>query len=1005
MVAVSRADRGRVPFALIGVLLLVSSATIVATTRPQAPPPEPDVSKALDRTTAETRTALAEAAREASEDAAHAPVVDRANTSAGRVLNESSAFRDSLRIRIYLAARDRLERIDRHRDGVRVRVSLPPASNATALREAKRRVHVERADANGTTLRVRFENVTVSASRDGRTLTERRLSPTLVVGTPVLAMHDRVSAYQKRLDAGVTEPGLDQRLTAQLYGIAWARGYGQYAGLPIDNVVTNRHVAVATNAGLLDVQRAIIGHSDPAGRRTLAVASAKTAGSDLLTASGRDAPTLKRALDEQTKPAPNEIRGVEPPNGTRPEDRTTVGVNRTADDAFFDLVDEAELNETLAATYGADVRLVSDVDRVGGRRPSVPGRPLGNWTLVDKHERVDTDTSEAAVPPPRTPTGWHRLERYGREVAVERTRVREWRRGNVTRTTTTRATERFRVSVAVVGRHSPGGRAPERGVSTAHERGAGPLSGPNLADVRDEVVDRLVAARGGPDAVVARAATGTLGTEPVRVQAARPAGLFRWTYRDLMTLRERVRDVAVTVERGKVGTFGVNPPSMLADRLRERRTDLVDAPATYGSAADRARVAARVAYFDRVVTLLDERAAARQDRGANLDNVLEERGVGSLSTLRKDLRASAGPSPDRRPALAGPAGPVRLRVDGAPSYLTQAEIDRDRVPALAGDGHPLVARNVNVFTVPYGDVTDTVFDGLFGSGGRVRLGTAARTLRAANATLDRRSVAEVRERRNAVRREVSDANAHVRGEMRATLAKRDVGETPGERGAIVDAGLDRWESTHAHSLAMTNGSASDAVAAAAAERVPLSATKRDRLRLALERRTRAALDDENAMPNLETVNRSRTATRDVASEVTKAIAENASKRGVEYAMNRSFDGVPSGLPLAPPVAPWYATTNVWHVTVRGEYARFGVRADRGRPTSPGAGLTYARDGSAVTLDVDDDGERERLGRATRVDFDVSTTVVVVVPPGKSGVGDRNGDADERSDGWPEPGPT
>jgi len=39
-----------------------------------------------------------------------------------------------------------------------------------------------------------------------------------------------------------------------------------------------------------------------------------------------------------------------------------------------------------------------------------------------------------------------------------------------------------------------------------------------MADVRDEAVDRLVTSRGGADAVVARAATGTLDTEPVRVE-------------------------------------------------------------------------------------------------------------------------------------------------------------------------------------------------------------------------------------------------------------------------------------------------------------------------------------------------------------------------------------------------------------------------------------------------------------------------------------------------------
>jgi len=1001
---VSQGDRGRVPFALVGVLLLVSSATIAATSQPRASPTEPAVSKALDGATADTQTALRDAVREASEDAARAPVVERANTTAGRALNESAPFRDSLRIRVFLAARERLQDVKRRRGDVRVQASLPAVENATDLQATKRRVHVERADENGTTVRVRVENVTLTATRNGRVLTEEHVSPTLVVGTPVLGMHDRVSAYQRQLDAGVTKPGLDQRLTAQLYALTWARGYAQYGGGPIDNVVSNRYVALATNAGLLDVQRETIGASDAAGRRTLAVETGKLAGSELLGASGADARPVQDTLDSPTRPPPNDIQGLEPPEGTRRDDEMPVGVNETADDVFLDVVDDGDVNDSLATVYSADARLVTDVDHVGGDRPAAPESPGENWTLVGEDLAVTTDVEVADVTPPVTPVGWHRLERYGRAVDVDRTRVRTWRRGNVTRTTATDATETRRVAVAVVGRHTTSERAPDNGVPTVHERGEGPLDGPNMADVRDEAVDRLVTSRGGADAVVARAATGTLDTEPVRVEGDQPGGLYRWVYRDLMDIREQVRGVEVRVERGAVGSFEVNPPAMLADRIRDQRADLVDAPATYDGVATKARVAARVAYLDRVLERLDEQAVERGERGSRLDESLAERGSGSLSELQAGMNVPRASSPDRRPAFDGPAGPVRMRVDSAPSYLTRAEIDRERVPALDGSGHPLVARNFNVITAPYGDVSDTVVDELIGSGGTVRLATAARTLRAANATLERRDVSAVRERRDELRSEVWDGNRYVRQGMRLTLAEQGVGDGDAERREIVAQGLARWDTTAARALALSNGSASPAVAAAAADRESLNETREDRLRLELARRTETALEQAKAKPESEAVDRSRNVTRDVANELTREIAKNATERGVERVANESFDKIPSGLPLAPPITAWYATTNVWHVTVRGEYARFGIRADRGRPSEPGSDLTYARDGSTVRLDVDDDGEPERLGRATRVEFDVSTTIVVVVPPGKSGVGDRDGNADERSDGWPQPGP-
>lgn len=110
--------------------------------------------------------------------------------------------------------------------------------------------------------------------------------------------------------------------------------------------------------------------------------------------------------------------------------------------------------------------------------------------------------------------------------------------------------------------------------------------------------------------------------------------------------------------------------------------------------------------------------------------------------------------------------------------------------------------------------------------------------------------------------------------------------------------------------------------------------------------------------------------------------------------------MPAGVPVTPVPRYWYATVNVWHVTVRGRYDRVEIHAGTGRP--PAGTLTYIRNGHAVELDVDGDGTLERLGRAVRVSFDISTTVVVGVPPGPRGVGDTDGNANERSSGWPGP---
>jgi len=40
---------------------------------------------------------------------------------------------------------------------------------------------------------------------------------------------------------------LGRQITASLYAMTWARGYGQYAGAPVENVLANRHVELSTN--------------------------------------------------------------------------------------------------------------------------------------------------------------------------------------------------------------------------------------------------------------------------------------------------------------------------------------------------------------------------------------------------------------------------------------------------------------------------------------------------------------------------------------------------------------------------------------------------------------------------------------------------------------------------------------------------------------------------------------------------------------------------------------
>ncbi|MFC7249666.1 hypothetical protein ACFQJ5_07435 [Halomicroarcula sp. GCM10025324] len=1001
-----RADtRGRVPFALLGVLLLVSSLSLAPTLVPTTAPTETAVERVLDRTTAETQTAIRDGAATAAHRAATDPVITPANTTVGRSLNESAPFRDALRLRVYLQVRKRLTEVSETSEGVTATASLPAVTDANDVDRAIDRVRVERGGPNRTAMRATVENVTLTVRRGNRTVTTRTLSPTVVVTAPALLLHDRVTAYEQRLNNGLGKPGLSQRLTARLYPIAWARGYAQFGGAPIENVVANRHVALAANGAALGVQRSTFGRSDPDGRRALTEATAVTGVEDVVRGSDGGA-FAGRVLDQADyRPAAADISTVEQRSDyPRPGDAIRIGVNETATRAFREVAAPTQLNRTLRAAYSVEVRLTTTSERLRGGPPGQPQSPGPDWTLVDGDTTRQTTVAGGASADAPARDGWHTLDTYGRIVVREYTRTALWKNDNETRTTVATSTERWRVSVAVLGRHEGGSSAPTRGIRTAHERGAGPLSGPNLADIEPRAERHLIRKAGGRNAVAQRALRGEVDTEPVTVRGARPAGLRRWVYRDVAALRERLQSISVAVERESVGAFERNPARKLRTRVADRRQELAAVPATYGSTAEKARVAARIAYLDAVERRLDERVRRRTGARDRFADVLQGRTEGSLTDLRRGLTAREARKPPSRPAPTGPAGPVRFHVDASPQYLTRAALGEANYPAMNGSEHPLAVRNVNVFTVPYGDAAATVTDGLSPSDGHVRLATAAATLSSANRTASVAANGTVTNRRDRLRRAVAKSNDEVARAMAATVSETTGVDTKRSR-AIVAASMRDWNSTASRALALSNGSASTRVAAVAATRLDLSKVERDWLEVRLRAMVADRLEEPGARPRASLVNRTAAAVRSVAhEEATRALGDAGRKRVEQLVARRTGTSrLPAGIPLAPPLSPWYATANVWWVTVEGEYARFEVSARHGSPTVADASTSYVRDGEPVHLDVDSDGAAERLGTSDRVTFRAETGVVVVVPPRPRGVGDKDGEAVETSAGWPDAG--
>jgi hypothetical protein len=1031
--------RARVPFALVGVLLLLGSTTYAVTLSTQRTPtaPDEDVQTAMERAEAAAGAAVRDATDAAARDAARNPVLDPAATPAGRVLNDSTAFRDALRIRVYHAVSDHFEAVESRSGDVVASPSLPPTPNASALRRAKQRVRVVGVQ-NGTALRVTVENVSITARQQdrGEVTAERPVvgsdseTVTMTVQTPVLALHERTERYERRLNRGALDgPGLGRRLTAELYVITWARGYAQYGGVPIQNVLGNHHVEVATNGGIVREQRAVFGRADPAasaGTTRLALQAGKT---DLAVLAGEaNASWASVALETRgTMPTPNpSLPGYDrTPDAPDPNDSLTVGVNRTADAALVGLLDDADgaeglttnrrnrtLDAVLADVYDVEVRLVTATREVDTGEPPAPNPPGHGWSLVGSDtERYSSVRQTTAAPTPAVPTGFHRLDGFDR-VVVERHHVsREWRRGNETRTTTTSWSERTAVGVAVVGDHLPSG-VPQKPVDPVHQTG-GALDGPNLRGVERAATDALVSSQGGPDGVATRAVTGGLNTRQTTVSGDRPAGLDRWVRTDLVRLRNRLANVSVTVRRGAVASTSANPPARLADRLRDRRRELLSAPAgRYDGAADVARTAARAAYLDRVVARLDARAERTETTNGAVGDALADAGAPSRERLGEFLDASRTRSlPERRQLAGGSGDPVVVVPDGSPAVLTVVGVTREHVPQVA-PGHtydPMAARTTNVFTVPSGDIADGVVSSVAGESGHVSVGTAGKRLAQANGTLAHTDDPTLRVRRDTLRRSLADRVSRAAARARTELS----GETdlsPAARRRAVARGVSRWNTTADRAIALDNGSLAAAIADEAVEAGATAGPSAPTAQ-ALDSEVRVALSSPEfrqrvAVP-VETVNPVETQARQFVRKQTKQAVKRGVSNATELAKKRwatdALGSVPAGLPVAPVPGYWYATINVWDVQVRGQYARFTVRARTGGPTDPDAALAYTRDGAAVRFDTDDDGERERLGWNDPVDFEQRTAVVVAVPPNGNGVGDVDGNADERSAGWPTPG--
>ncbi len=1100
-VSIADDDRARIPFALIGVLLLVSSVTMVGVLESR-PDPRPDVdpSLAMDRTAATTQTTLRNAVVSAADDAASDPVTDaNAADPWGRAIDGPTAdavFERSLRLRIYRELEAGLTHAGQTiRDDTVARVSVPPLENGQqSAADAIDRVRIERGGDGSLEpglLEVTVEDVTITVERDGDRVAERTQDVTVTVATTLFELRQKTQEYERQLNTGFFEAdgydGFGRYFAARTYPLSWARGYAQYGGAPVTEVIANRHVEVLANDAVFTTQRAVFGTTDPYEQRTMMNAWGCLAAKDaeeVYEGTYDEEPAVVNAEELCTglDYVYGDVEGELPPPpetsdllaATPGMDATeTISVNEVADVAFAEVLAEGEIDDVIDDLHeieaSTDVsHVVDDHDEPDVTPPPETATDPDNWTDPSTIEDTTT-TSTASVDhvahdpdTSRRETDYHT---FHVTVVNEHFERKEWRyEGNrsqtglpATVTANDTSTSEFEIEIALSGAH-PDADVDYNGIETDYDPGGwpAPLSD-NYDGVPDAALERLL----GLDSD--RSLESQLEAQLTDTEAIESAAALEREFRitdsaaidadpstelltveiahDLATLRDEAAGVSYEFERHEI-IQGEPFEKLKAEVDDERRYVYEGDPnGAYDSVADKARVEVRQVYLETLLSHIDDVADTHADTQDALEEELDDEvdatddALADVTTFAQD--ALAGNVTEHEGELEG--SPLLENVTftpaGSPTYLSLETVERDQVPAV-GDGEhaPMAAKNYNWFAVPYNEksadwlakVLD-YFDDSNETEEVITLRTAGEMLQAAELAAEvkedddflsfRRAQlkSEIENELNAIAGKTAERAAntdHLSGKedhIEKTLKNEvfpslgNVGQQAiklgGQEGAkqvrsIVKQELEIPDDTPYDNTEIWREHASSVIVYELSNSLDegvIDSVDRDDLNQ-INERVRDELDQ---------------VTRDVIEYRVQNDSVNATKLEEEWLTNKdnetrnlSPSRIPAGMPIMPIPGSWYVTANVWDIEVEGEYARFELQASSGTPVTVG-GTTYIRDGEPVQLKGDD--TTHTIGHAEPISFSSRTMVLIVVPPGRIGVGDRTGERTECSATWPNAG--
>jgi hypothetical protein len=1104
-----RDSRGRVPFAMVAVLLLVSAVAVVGYLETRGPgETDTDPALAMDRTESAVQTALRDATASAAQQAASEPLTAPANTSYGHALNRDRPFVSYLEALVYLEAQERLADTGQRVDNVRTTVSLPPVGDNESFEQALDRVDI--AETEPGLLEVELKSIELVATRGGEWVASRNETVTLSVPTPVLQQHDRTEAFQERLNAGVTSDGsFSQRFNARTYALGWVRGYAQYGGLPVTEVIANRHVVPSANSALYRTQQDVFGAADPnlnsAVRRGWFCMVAKDAeglyngyngggtdiANDICEASEW---VLGQKHNGALPEAPDTVELLGEATGMN--QKQTIGVNETAYSPLRTLIagsDEHSIAGAIERAFTIEADIEAELTATGPEFDHTQPHPDAEPTGTERsHSGLSVDSGTVVPGNPAANGTYHEFTDLNVGIEVTEKRVWEWTENGSTETETTEKTGTVDVTGTV--RLVEGETAPDlhsdrynrnlgveysyrRGPASTDEQRTVPTGFRNYADSERRLTEAVL---GGTDLaalegwladrwgnVTEESQVDLPGTREVvlELDADEEATLVSTAIDDISQLQETVERINHTFQRTELirGEDETGPVGTLAAAVAEQQELYLDREQAYESVGQQVVYEVREAYFEQLIQDLERLDGAHGAVMGELDSHLDGIDSGlddALSFLQQGVKGVTG-GEGGSPSLDSPelTPNITYEVSGSPTYLAGEVVTSEEVPAVEQGGNfsPLAARNRNYLKLPY----DTVINGILNtvldvlnlggdSDAELTLRTAGEALRAGTLAEDAAAAdgsyasgEELGALTDSLETAVDDGIDEFTDQMGIEIVREVYGAEPDApllqppysnethaavAEAVAEAATNTTNtySTAEAAIAVGGGNATEPLAGKVGaalddggiERPPYAeslssnewrAVVASAVRPAVDRaaaNATATLDDTSLVESLD--NQTREALANVSSDILKERLDASIDNGTfDLSEYESWVGngsdidtpvrVPAGLPILPVPTMWVATVNLWDIDAHGQYARFEVAANMsapGRATS----TTYVRENTTVETEIA--GESRRLGRVKPIEFDGRSLLVVVVPPGGIGVGDRDDEDPECTETYP-----